>query len=161
MIEQQGQAVSESSGRVRVRLGGQSGCAACDAGRGCGAGVFGKLLRRRALDLDFENRVGARRGQGVIVGIPEALLLGLVVRFYLFPLLAGLAGAGLGHYVGVRLGAGTGGSDASALLLGLAAGALVSWRNRDRRVEFPRGSAVHLLRVVDPTEPETDKRYLP
>ena len=158
MIEQQGQAVSESAGKVRVRLGGQSGCAACDAGRGCGAGVFGRLLRRRAVELDFDNRVGARRGQGVIVGIPEALLLGLEILFYLFPLLAGLAGAGLGHYVGVRLGAGTGGSDLLALLFGAAAGALVLWRHRDRRVEFPRGYAVHLLRVVDPTESETEKR---
>lgn len=158
MIEQQGQAVSESSGNVRVRLGGQSGCAACDAGRGCGAGVFGKLLRRRAVELDFENRVGARCGQGVIVGIPEALLLGLVIRFYLFPLLAGLAGAGLGHYVGMRLVAGTGGSDLLALLFGAAAGFFVLWRHRDRRVEFPQGSAVHLLRVVDPTESEIEKR---
>jgi sigma-E factor negative regulatory protein RseC len=158
MIEQQGQAVSESAGKVRVRLGGQSGCAACDAGRGCGAGVFGKLLRRRAVELDFENRVGARPGQGVMVGIPEALLLGLVTRFYLLPLLSGLAGAGLGHYVGVRLGAGTGGSDILALLFGAAAGAFVLRRLRGRRVEFPRGYAVHLLRVVEPTELETEKR---
>jgi sigma-E factor negative regulatory protein RseC len=158
MIEQQGQAVSATPGVVRVRLGGQSGCSACDAGRGCGAGIFGKLLRRRAVELDFENRVGARLGQGVIVGIPEALLLNLVMRFYLFPLLAGLAGAGLGHYVGMRVGAGTGGSDILALLFGAAAGLLVVWRLRDRRVEFPQGHAVHLLRVVDPTESETQKR---
>ena len=158
MIEQQGQAVSVSTGTVTVRLGGKTGCAACDAGRGCGAGIFGKLLRRRAVELDFENRVGARRGQGVIVGIPEALLLSLVMRFYLFPLLAGLAGAGLGHYVGVRFGAGTGGSDVLALLFGATAGVLVLRRLRESRVEFPRGSAVHLLRVVDPTETETEKR---
>ena len=158
MIEQQGRAVSEASGRIRVRLGGQAGCAACEAGRGCGAGIFGKLLRRRPVELEFDNRVGARCGQGVIVGIPETLLLGLAARFYLIPLVAGLAGAGFGHYVGVRLQAGGAGIDALALLAGLAAGAAALWRFRDRRMEFPQGSAVHLLRVADPIDSDSEKR---
>jgi sigma-E factor negative regulatory protein RseC len=158
MIEQQGRAVDASGDRVRVRLGGQSGCAACDAGRGCGAGVFARMLRRRPVELDFENRVGARRGQGVIVGIPERLYLGLVTRFYLLPVLAALAGAAIGHYVGVSLGAGAGAIDAVALVAGLLAGYVILRRARGRPAEFPRGSGVHLLRVVHPTELETEKR---
>lgn len=160
MIEQQGQAVSESAGRVRVRLGGRSGCAACEAGRGCGAGVFGKLLKRRAIELEFDNRVGARSGQAVIVGVPEALFLGLVTRFYLFPLLAGLAGAGLGHYLGLRLGVGAGWSDALALLAGLLAGAWVLRRGRAGPMDFSRGYTVHLLRVADQPDSIDDKEVV-
>jgi len=160
MIEQQGQAVSESAGRVRVRLGGRSGCAACEAGRGCGAGVFGKLLKRRAIELEFDNRVGARSGQAVIVGVPEALFLGLVMRFYLFPLLAGLAGAVLGHYLGWKLGVGAGGSDALALLAGLLAGAWVLRRGRAGAADLSRGFTVHLLRVADQPDSRDDKEVV-
>jgi sigma-E factor negative regulatory protein RseC len=160
MIEQQGQAVSHADGKVTVRLGGKSGCAACQAGRGCGAGVFGKMLRRRAVELEFDNRVGARRGQAVIVGVPEVLFLALVMRFYLFPLLAGLAGAAIGHYLAGILGAGAVGSDLSALLAGLSGGAVALHRNRNRRAEFPPESTVHLLRVAKPLELEDDKEVM-
>lgn len=160
MIEQQGQAVSRSGGKVRVRLGGTSGCAACEAGRGCGAGVFAKMLRRRTVELEFENHIGARRGQAVIVGVPEALYLGLVMRFYLLPLLAGLAGAAIGHYLAGRLGAGPTGSDLLALLAGLGGGAAVLLRNRRRPTEFPQGLAVHLLRMAEPSESEEKEEVI-
>jgi sigma-E factor negative regulatory protein RseC len=97
MIEQQGEVLASSHGEALVRLGGRSGCAACDAGRGCGAGVFGRLLRRRPVVLPLGNAVGAQRGQAVIVGLPESWFLSLVARFYLYPLVAGLVGASLGH----------------------------------------------------------------
>ena len=42
---------------VQVRVGGQSGCAACDAGKGCGAGLFGKLLRRNPVELELVNEI--------------------------------------------------------------------------------------------------------
>jgi hypothetical protein len=96
----------------------------------------------------------------VIVGVPEALFLGLVMRFYLFPLLAGLAGAGLGHYLGMKLGVGAGGSDALALLAGLLAGAGVLWRGRAGPADFSRGFTVHLLRVADQPDSRDDKEVL-
>ena len=160
MIEQQGQAVSRSGGKVTVRLGGTSGCAACEAGRGCGAGVFGKMLRRRAVELEFDNHIDARCGQAVIVGVPEALFLGLVLRFYLLPLLAGLAGAAIGHYLAGRLGAGPAVSDLLALLAGLGGGAAALLRNRRRPTEFPRGFAVHLLRVAEPSALKEEKEVI-
>jgi sigma-E factor negative regulatory protein RseC len=152
MIEQQGQAVRESPGRITVRLGGTSGCARCDAGRGCGAGLFGKLLRRKAIELEFDNHVGARRGQAVVVGVPEALYLGLTVKFYLFPLIAGLAGAVLGHWLATVFEAGAAGGDALTLLAALAAGAAALRANRNSRMEFLSETTVHLLRVADSPE---------
>jgi len=122
--------------------------------------VFGKLLKRRAVELEFDNRVGARSGQAVIVGVPEALFLGLVTRFYLFPLLAGLAGAGLGHYLGWRLGIGAGWSDALALLAGLLAGAWVLRRGRAGQADFSRGFTVHLLRVADQPDSIDDREVV-
>ena len=99
MIEQQGLIVAVSGGTASVRLGGKSACTACNAGKGCGAGIFGRLLKRKPVVLELKNGPGARVGQSVMVGLPETLFLRLVFKFYLFPLLAGLAGAASGSCI--------------------------------------------------------------
>lgn len=149
MIEQQGRVVAADKGKVFVRLGGKAGCPACDAGRGCGAGVFGRLLRRRAMVMAFDNDLAARAGQAVVVGLPEALFLSLVARFYLVPLLAALAGGVIGHHVSELLELGTGIGDLMTLVAMLLGGAGLFWRNRKGSGEFPDKIDVHLLRVVD------------
>ena len=155
MIEQQGKVVSESNGQLRVRLGGQSGCTACDAGKGCGAGVFGRLLNRKPLILEFENTIGAVRDQAVMVGLPEKLFLRLLSRFYLLPLLTGLAGAIAGHYLSGKADAGPAVADAATLAGALVAGGFVLRHYRKKPLEFSGISAVHLLRVVGDQELES------
>ncbi len=152
MIEQQGRVVSGSGQRVRVRLGGTAGCAACDAGRGCGAGVFGRLLKRRPVELDFDNTIDARPGQAVRVGLSESLFLSLVLRFYLAPLLAGLAGAVIGHVAARQAGLGAAGVDLAALGGALLAAAVMLRRRGVR--EFSSAGAVQLLDIVHPSNDE-------
>ena len=154
MLEQQGQVVEVSDGSLTVRLGGRSGCAACDAGKGCGAGVFGRLLKRRPVLLRFKNHLGARCGQAVIVGVPEPWFLQLVARFYLFPLLAGLGGAAFGHYLTVKMQTGAAARDVIALACALIAGGVAFRWAGPRSREFPGGAAVHLLRIVDDSRTE-------
>jgi len=152
MIEQQGLVVAVSSETASVQLGGNSGCTACNAGKGCGAGIFGRLLKRKPVVLELRNGPGARVGQSVMVGLPETLFLRLIFNFYLFPLLAGLAGAVIGHYVSVRLKVGSAASDGLALLGAVLASAFALKWNRQRNGnppgEIPRKITVHLLRVV-------------
>lgn len=149
MIEQQGRVTGMSGARVKVRMGGTSGCSACDAGRGCGAGIFGRLLQRRPVELEFDNHVGADIGQAVMVGLPESLFLRLVLRLYLFPLLSGLAGAVAGHYLASRAGF----SGAMVDLVALAGGVGTAWmlisRTKNNLTEFNQDSAVHLLRILN------------
>ncbi len=153
MIEQQGLVIAVSDDLASVQLGGSSGCPACDAGRGCGAGVFGRLLQRKPVILELKNQPGAQPGQAVLVGLPEALFLSLVFGFYLFPLLAGLAGATIGHYVSVRLQVGTAAQDGIALFVGVLAGVFVlRWKNQGKRSplgKFPEKIAVQLLGIVE------------
>jgi sigma-E factor negative regulatory protein RseC len=149
MIEQQGQVISATRDTVAVRLGGTSGCPACNAGKGCGAGIFGRLLNRKPVVLDLSNGLGSPVGQAVIVGLPESLLLRLVLRLYLLPLLAGLAGAVFGHYIAVRNSAGDAMVDGAALLGAVLAGAVALAWNRRRENEFRTGNAVHVLRHAD------------
>lgn len=148
MIEQQGKVVAATDGVIRVRIGASSGCSACDAGKGCGAGVFGRLLRRKPVVVEFENSLGANEGQAVMVGLPESLFLALVTRLYLFPLLAGLAGAVGGHWIAGQFSFGPGPTDFTALIGAVLAATFVARQNRGRQIEFPEDLTVHLLRQI-------------
>ena len=149
MIEQQGKVMKSNGGRIEVRLGASTGCNACDAGKGCGAGVFGKLLRRKPVTLEFENSVDAMAGQAVVVGLPESLFMALVARLYLYPLLAGMAGAVVGHLLASGFEMSGGVQDAAALSGALAAAIWTIRRTRRSSGEFSETSAVHLLRKVE------------
>jgi sigma-E factor negative regulatory protein RseC len=149
MIEQQGRVVAVRNGLADIRLGGTTGCASCDAGRGCGAGVFGRLLRRRPVVLSLENTIDARQDQPVIVGIPETLFLRLVTRLYLYPLLAGIAGAAAGYYFSTLGNFNSLSADMVTLLGGLVSGSVILvWSVKGAR-EFPGRFIVHLLRVIE------------
>jgi len=149
MIEQQGKVVAVANGRASVRMGGASGCSSCDAGQGCGAGVFGRLLKRKPVVLEFENLINAEQGEPVMVGIPETLFLRMIARHYLYPLLAGIAAAALGYYLSVLGGSGPVTSDMTTLMCGLAGGGAVLLWNRNNSTEFPESFIVHLLRVIE------------
>ena len=148
MIEQQGRIVGVVDGRARVRLGGMSGCTSCDEGRGCGAGVFGRLLKRNPVELELENSIGASTGQGVMVGVSERVYLKLVGRFYLLPLFAGLVGAAVAFYLSGLMALSPGAADAVSLMGGMGCAAVAVVRNRKVSAEFPETFIVHLLRVI-------------
>jgi len=93
MIEQQGRVTRLDGQLAAVQVGARTGCRACEAGEGCGAGIFGRLLGRGETEVLIPNVIGAGPGQAVILALPETTYLGLVLRMYAAPLLAGLAGA--------------------------------------------------------------------
>lgn len=166
MISQQGRVVAIVNGEAVVRVGGTSGCAVCDAGRGCGAGIFGRLLRKRSLEVRLPNRIGACRGQAVQLGISEGKYLELVFRLYALPVIAGLLGAALGFAVALRLGLRGGPADLLALVPGVLVGGLALAWGRRRLGEFPLGAAVHLLNEAEATgemecgAPGTDRQTI-
>lgn len=129
MLEQQGRILEQADGLATIRLGPAEGCPACAAGKGCGAGVLGRLLQRDAVLVQLENPTQAMPGEVVIVGIPERIFLSLLLRLYLKPLLLGLAGAVLGNYFATRMTNHAGVIDGFSLLLGfVAAGLGIAWR---------------------------------
>ena len=154
MLEQQGQVVALAGNRASVRLGGSSGCSACDAGKGCGAGIFARLFKRKPTTLEFVNELDVRVGQAVIVGLPESLFLSLVFRLYLLPLLIGLAGMLIGHYISLRLNAQGIVSDGATLLGGIAGGSIAILWNRKVPIEFSRKKSVHLIHISGQTTEE-------
>lgn len=111
--------------------------------------MFGRLVQRKPVEMDFENTVGATAGQAVVVGLPEILFLSLALRLYLYPLLAGLLGAVAGYALASKMHVAGGWIDLSTLASAIIAAAWVLRRNRSRPVEFPQKVAVHLLRTVE------------
>jgi len=128
MLEQQGRILEQTGGLATIRMGPMAGCPVCAGGKGCGAGILGRLLQRNAVLVQLENPTNAKPGDVVIVGIPEGIFLNLLRRLYLRPLLMGLAGAVLGNYLATRMTNQSGIIDGFSLLLGLvAAGLGVAW----------------------------------
>lgn len=125
MIEQQARVLSVDGPSALVLVGRQSGCAVCDAGKGCGAGLFGRLVRRKPLEIRLDNAAGARVGQSVQLGLQESLYMRLVIQLYGLPLVAGLGGGFIGRYLGMRAAAAPVVLDA-LVLVGALGGALVA-----------------------------------
>ena len=124
MIEQNVQVLQCSDELLWVRMGSQAGCAACDNGTGCGAGLFAKLLHRKPVVLQLaRNGISVEAGQMLTLAFPEQLYMKLVFATYGWPLLAALAGAYAGYSAGSWMQFGPLSIDA----LTLAAGVLAAW----------------------------------
>ncbi len=132
MIEQQGIVTAVGNGTTTVTLGPAQGCAICEKGQGCGAGIFARWLPQTPMSLPFTGYRGYRVGQVVRVGIPGVLVLRLAWLSYGMPLLAALAAAALTQYF-LTAGSGGGLTDLLVLLAALAAGYFVLRLNSRRR----------------------------
>lgn len=152
MIEQQGRVIAASLSKASVLVGASSGCPACDAGKGCGAGVFGRLLLRKPITLELENSIQAKVGQAVMVGIPERVFLRLLSRLYLYPLLGALTGAAVGHYLGFMIDSSSTMQDALALLVALIFAVLTLPISKARQKWQPQADVVKLLGLADSPE---------
>jgi len=95
MIEEEGQVVTVSGVLAEVACERRSACGGCSVSGACGTSLLERYLGRRPLALQAANRIGARPGDRVVVGIPDATLPQAAFVAYLIPLLVMLLG-GLG-----------------------------------------------------------------
>lgn len=145
MISQQGRVVRVKGNDVVVHIGAVGGCPACDAGKGCGAGIFGRLLRNRTVNIKVENTIGASGGQSVKLGISDQQFLRFVFRLYVWPLLAGLSGVAIGFVMAVQTGQTGLVPDLAGLFFGITCAGFALLLSRRKSREFPYNSEVHLL----------------
>ncbi|MDX2417163.1 MAG: SoxR reducing system RseC family protein [Xanthomonadales bacterium] len=104
MIEQNVQVLRSENERIWVRMGAQSGCTACDNGKGCGAGLFARLVQRKPVILELaRNEMKVKTGQMLTLSFPEQVYMKLVFASYGWPLIGALAGAFGGYSLGVWL----------------------------------------------------------
>lgn len=104
MIEQNVRVLRCQGERMWVRMGSQSGCSACDSGKGCGAGIFAKLLQRKPVEIELaRNDLTVEVGQMLTLAFPEQVYIKLVLASYGWPLLAALAGGFAAYSLSVWL----------------------------------------------------------
>jgi positive regulator of sigma E activity len=104
MIEQNVQVLRCGNESLSVRMGSQPGCTACDNGKGCGAGLFAKLIRHKPVILELaRNDMQVEEGQMLTIAFPEQVYMKLVLVSYGWPLMAALGGAFAGYGLGTWL----------------------------------------------------------
>ena len=68
-------------------------CGLCGQTRGCGNSIWGKLFAHQSTAFKAQNRINAKVGDSVIVGINESALLKSALLLYILPLATMLIGA--------------------------------------------------------------------
>lgn len=122
MVEEQAIVVGLKDELAMLEVVRRKPCGLCGQTRGCGASMWGKLFRHRPHIFKALNRIDAKVGDFVIVGVEEQALIRSALLVYGVPLLALLAGA-----IIASLGWGGPQRDISAVIgavLGLAVGLL-------------------------------------
>lgn len=96
MIEERAVVVGLDGDQVLLEIVRNKPCGLCGQTRGCGVSLWGRLLGHRNNVFHADNRINARVGDSVVVGVDEKALLASSLAVYGVPLLALLAGAALG-----------------------------------------------------------------
>jgi sigma-E factor negative regulatory protein RseC len=98
VIEETGRIVDVQGTFAWVESERSSSCGSCAVKQGCGTGAIAKVLGQRRVRLRVLNRIGARVGDQVVIGISESGLLRGSLAVYAAPL-AGLFAGTLAGYV--------------------------------------------------------------
>jgi sigma-E factor negative regulatory protein RseC len=145
MIEEDAIVVGTEAGIAEVEIQRRASCNACSARSGCGVSLLDRVLGRRPQRLLLANKLDARVGEQVVIGIPEGALLKAAIAAYMIPLLGLLSGGIIGDLAVTDPAAG----QAVPLLAGLAGLVLglLGTRLYSRRLATdPRWRAVLLRR---------------
>jgi sigma-E factor negative regulatory protein RseC len=71
----------------------KTACGLCGQTRGCGNSIWGKLFAHQSSAFKAQNRINAKVGDSVIVGINEQALLKSALLLYMLPLATLFIGA--------------------------------------------------------------------
>lgn len=102
MIEETVQILDVQGGFAWVESERVSACGSCGVRQGCGSGALARVLGRRQVRMRVLNRINARVGDHVVIGISEAWLLRGSLAVYAVPLLGLFAGALSGYAASSR-----------------------------------------------------------
>ena len=120
MFTHSGRIVAVDDRHVRVCVTPRPGCARCEAGQGCGGGLFGRLVSRGESELTVRRPSGrVAPGDAVRIGVPARSLVRASIVVYGLPLVGLLVGSAAGGWLA--------GADAGAIaggVVGLVSGIL-------------------------------------
>ncbi len=84
---------SSSYSTATLEIERKTACGLCGQTRGCGNSIWGKLFAHQSTAFKAHNRINAKVGDSVIVGINETALLKSALLLYIVPLVTLFIGA--------------------------------------------------------------------
>ena len=93
MLEQTATVVAVENGQLVLETRPQSTCQSCSVNKGCGTAVLSKSVGQKVIHFRLDNTIGARKGDTVVLGLPENAVLKGSAILYLLPLLVMIATA--------------------------------------------------------------------
>jgi sigma-E factor negative regulatory protein RseC len=102
MIEENALIISLHGDLAEVEIQRSTACGDCSAKNGCGSAVFSSLFGKRRTRTRVLNRIQARPGEQVVIGLHEAPFLRAAFALYATPLLAMIGGAMVGEWLAQR-----------------------------------------------------------
>lgn len=100
MIEEQGQVVDVQGEFAWIESERTTTCGSCAVRKGCGTSALAQVLGQRRVRLRVLNRINARVGDNVVIGIAESGVVHGSLAVYAVPLLGLFAGALAGQALG-------------------------------------------------------------
>jgi len=116
MIEETAQVVAVEGDDAVLQTQRQSACQSCSVKQGCGTSVLAKVVGQRSNLIRVTNRLDAKPGNQVVVGIAEDALVKSSFLVYGLPLVLMLISAVVGEQLAPALGLG---SELAAMLFAL------------------------------------------
>ncbi len=92
-LEREIHSTSPSDSIATLEIERKTACGLCGQTRGCGNSIWGKLFAHQSTAFKAQNRINAKVGDSVIVGINEKALLKSALLLYILPLATMLFGA--------------------------------------------------------------------
>lgn len=147
MIEESAHVREVDAGIATVSIQQRSACGSCAASGGCGTALLASWLPQRRLTFQLDNRIGAQKGDIVVVGLDERRLQYYALRLYATPLVGLIAGAVAGSWLADRVGI-----DPELMSVGLGLSgvlAALAWvRRRSQGLGRHDNTGVRLIRVA-------------
>ena len=84
---------SQTQTTATLEIERKTACGLCGQSRGCGNSIWGRLFGHQATAFKAQNRINAKVGDSVIVGINEKALLKSAILLYILPLVTLFFGA--------------------------------------------------------------------
>ena len=103
MIEETAVVISSDERYAEVDANRQTACGSCSNKSGCGTSVLAGVFGNKQARVKVLNKIGAKPGDKVVVGIPEGAFLYSAFALYGIPLLAFLSAAIAGRMVSVYI----------------------------------------------------------
>lgn len=97
MIHEQAIVVEVNGEHVEIEVQRQGSCGHCSLSASCGVGALGRLLGRRDKTVIIDSELNLKRGDHILIGIPEQGVLRASLLVYGLPLLMLFMAAIIAH----------------------------------------------------------------